>query len=174
MLTVMQGALDMELSAPALGCLQSGMAARPAVRTLLDRGHGFDALKLMARLLPKIYVVAWLCECTRDIPLQWNDRAGVALANAWVREPTEAHRYAALNFWTADQRRTLGAWLAAATGWSGGSLAPPGVATVPPPDKMTALAAMAVINKLSMLDSAAFERRREAFVERAIHLLPAA
>ncbi|WP_239537698.1 DUF6931 family protein [Dyella mobilis] len=161
----------MELSAPALRCLQSGMAPRPAVRTLLDRGHGIDALKLMARLLPKVYVVAWLCECARDVPLEWNDRAGVALANAWVREPNETHRYAALNFWTADQKRTLGAWLAAASGWSGGSLTPPGAAAVPPPDKMTALAAMAVINKLSMLDSVAFECRREAFIERAIHLL---
>jgi len=163
---------DMELSAPARAQLDTAQPAQAAVRALLDGGQSQDALKLLARLLPKRYVVAWLCQCARGEALSPEDRAGAALAEKWVREPNEANRRAAFAFAQAGGYASLGAWLAAAVAWSGGSLAPPSQDTpVPPAEHLTARAAVAAINLLAALQPAQFEARRHGYALHALELL---
>ncbi|GLQ87406.1 DUF6931 family protein [Dyella flagellata] len=174
MSVVTQASMQMGLSALASARLRPEMTPQVAVQTLLDAGEIQDALKLLARLLPKRYAVAWLLQCAREQPLGLEDKAGASLAEKWVREPNEDNRRAAFEFANAGGYRSLGAWLAASAGWSGGSLAP---ATqeqaVPPPDHLTARATVAAINLMAALVSEQFEARRGAFIERAMSLLHA-
>ena len=171
---VMQAAEQMELGETARARLEPGMGPREAVQALLEGGETQDALKLLARLLPKRYAVAWACQCARDVALPLEDRAGAALAEQWVREPEEPNRRAAFEFANAGGYRSIGAWLAACAGWSGGSLAPATQQTpVPPAEHLTACAVVAAINLRAGLDPERFEQRRAGFMARAMSLLGA-
>jgi hypothetical protein len=174
MATLIRACTEMEVTEPAAALLKGDMTAEAAVKTLAGAGHIQDALKLVARLLPKRYAVAWLCQCARDQTLNPEDKAGASLAEKWVREPNESNRRAAFEFADAGGYKSTGAWLAAAAGWSGGSLAPATQETiVPPPDHLTACAVVAGINMLAGLDKEAFEARRVRFIEPAMTLLNA-
>jgi hypothetical protein len=174
MSAVIHASVEMEISPPASALLRADMTAQVAVQDLLAAGQPQDALKLLARLLPKRYAVAWLCQCARDQPLTQEDRAGASLAEQWVREPSESNRRAAFEFANAGGYKSLGAWIAASAGWSGGSLAPAAQETpVPPAEHLTARATVAAINLMAALDPPQFEIRRAAFIERAMSLLQA-
>jgi hypothetical protein len=168
----MQASVQMELSEPASALLTPDMTAQAAVQALVAAGQVQDALKLLARMLPKRYAVAWLCQCARDQVLDPEDKAGASLAEKWVREPNESNRRAAFEFANAGGYKSAGAWVAAAAGWSGGSLAPASQETpVPPADHLTACAVVAAINMLAALVNEKFESRRAAFIEPAMNLL---
>jgi len=172
MSSVMQASIQMELSEPAGALLRPEMTAQMAVQALVGAGQVQDALKLLARLLPKRYAVAWLCQCARDQALNPEDRAGASLAEKWVREPNESNRRAAFEFANAGGYKSAGAWVAAAAGWSGGSLAPASQETpVPPADHLTACAVVAAINMLAALDIGKFAARRAEFIAPALNLL---
>ncbi|KAB7764179.1 DUF6931 family protein [Xanthomonas maliensis] len=171
-LPLLQACAQMQLSAPARALVQPAMAPQAAVASLLAHGHDADAIRLLARLLPKRYAVAWLCQCVRDEALDEEDRAGAALAEQWVRAPNEPHRRAAQAFAQAGEHASLGAWLAAAVAWSGGSLAPPEQATpVPPPDHLTACAVAAALTLLAARVPAQLAARRGGYVAHALDLL---
>jgi len=164
---------QMELSDEARPALKPGQTSQQSVQALLDAGLVQDALKLLARLLPKRYVVAWLCQCARgDAVLGPEDRAGAALAEKWVRDPSEANRRAAFEFANAGGYKSCGTWIAASAGWSGGSLAP---ATqqqpVPPGEHLTARAAVAAANLLAARVEDQFEERRLGYIAHAMTLL---
>ena len=61
------------------------------------------------------------------------DRQMLALIAAWVGEPDEDHRYAALDNGFAAKTRGAGAWLAIGAGWSGGSMSERGTPPVEVP-----------------------------------------
>ncbi|PPU71730.1 hypothetical protein ACCQ13_01135 [Xanthomonas sp. NCPPB 1638] len=172
MLSLAQACAQMQLSAPARARLAAPLAPQAAVRALLADGHDEDAIKLLSRLLPKRYAVAWLCQCVRGEALEDEDRAGAALAEKWVRDPSEAHRRAAQAFAHAGEYVSLGAWLAAAVAWSGGSLAPPQQATaVPPAEYLTARAVAAAITLLAARQPAELATRRSGYAMHALELL---
>lgn len=169
---IIEASEQMEVSAPARELVDGMQDVRVAVQALLDAELDQDALMLTARLLPKRYAVAWVCQCAREETLDMEARAGLALAEAWAREPTEDNRRAGLEFANAGRYRTLGAWFAAMVGWSGGSLAPATQETpVPPSEDLTARAVAAAINLMAMLDENAFAERRRAYMQRALSLL---
>ncbi|MET0331154.1 MAG: hypothetical protein ABW154_06975 [Dyella sp.] len=171
MSTILQAAQQMQLGASARQLLRAELAPRAAVQALLDGDLAADALSLLARLLPRRYAVAWVCQCARQQPLSEHDAAGVALAEAWVRDPGETRRAAALSFAASHRYKTAGAWAAAAAGWTGGQLNPKAERPTPPPEHMTAIAAMAAITHLSALVADQFAARRAAFVRSALDLL---
>ena len=172
MSAVMRACQEMETPEEARLLLSPAMSPHAAVSALIDAGQTQEALKLLARLLPKRYVVAWLCQCARGEELGDEDRAGVALAEHWVRDPGERNRRAAFEFANAGGYDSIGAWMAAAAGWSGGSLAPAGQETpVPPSPDLTARAAVAAVNLLAAQDAEDFEGRRAAFASNALALL---
>ncbi|WP_246793502.1 DUF6931 family protein [Burkholderia perseverans] len=183
MSALFDAARQMRLGAPAMARLQAAMTPHAAVSTLLDAGLAADALSLLARLLPHRYAVAWVCQCASRDPLDpldaadrvaalaEPDRAGLALAEAWVREPDEARREAAAAFASAHRYRGIGAWAAAAAGWSGGNLNPRHERPTPPPAHLSALAAMAALNYLAARAPQRLDARRAAFVRDALGLL---
>lgn len=162
------------LSSDAQTVLAAGGNVRACLTQLLERGLPTDALVLVARALPKRYVVAWACECfktllanrprTSDV-----DRAGLALAQQWLADPAEEKRRAALDFAEAGEFGTPGAWLAASAGWNGGSLLPRGYDPIPPPDHLPAEAAVAAL-RLAASEGPDYAGLVSAFVARALQI----
>jgi hypothetical protein len=96
---------------------------------LLARAHRFDAIVFTACLLPRREGVWWGCQCLRALGGDQADEALLA-AEAWVREPEEAQRRAALEIAGSGDRSVATTWLASAAGHSGGSLTAEGSAPV--------------------------------------------
>ena len=162
------------LSGDALSVVAGGANVRRCLDELLDRGLPADALVLVARVLPKRYVVAWACECFRSALIGMPgatpaDRAGLALAQQWLADPAEENRRAALDFAEQGEFGTPGAWLAASAGWNGGSLAPRGYDPIPPPDHLPAEAAVAAL-RLAASQGPDYAGLLKAFVLRALQI----
>lgn len=129
-----------------------------------------NALTFAAYALEKRPAVWWGHECLAraDEVLTANDHEIMALAAAWVGEPNEATRYAALDAALASPAKTPGVWLGLAVGWSGGSMAPRGLPAVPPPMHLTARAVnAAVLSVLARFDRAARPEVLKSFVRMA-------
>lgn len=152
----------------------AGANVRRFLEQLMGSGLPADALALVARVLPKRYVVAWACDCFKtalaDVPEASDvDRAGLALAQQWLSEPSEDNRRAALDFAERGEFGTPGAWIAASAGWNGGSLLPRGYDPVAPPDHLPAEAAIAAL-RLTAARSANYAGAINSFVTRAIQI----
>jgi hypothetical protein len=113
------------------------------LKGLVSKGKLDEAVAFCAYLLPRREAVWWACGCTRaslgEIP---RDRGACLLAaEAWVYDPDDERRKAALEIATqADSNDPL-TWLAFAAGWSGGVLVTFPSVPVPVPTYMTARAA---------------------------------
>lgn len=120
--TIPDLAREIGLDAAALGRLYPGIASRDAVRALVDDGMPGAAVRLLVRLLPRSYVVPWLCQCAAAAPLADEEREGVRLAETWSHGRGEAHRRAALAYAGSRHYVGIGALVAATAGWSEGFL----------------------------------------------------
>jgi hypothetical protein len=129
--------------------LREGLTPRQFLDVLVEKQQFPDAVRFLAHALPKREAVWWACLCARQAhgpnppaPL------GPALqaAEKWTSDPSEDNRRAAQ---TAAQAGAMGSpagCAALAAFFSGGSLAPPNVAAVPPGETLTAqMAAGAVL-----------------------------
>lgn len=162
------------LSSEGLAVLKSGRNVRQCLDELIDSGLVADALTLVARALPKRYVVAWACDCLKtalatDAAATDVDRAGLAIAQQWLADPTEDNRRAALEFAERGEFGSVGAWIAASAGWNGGSLAPRGYDVVAPPDHLPAEAAVAAL-RLAASRGEDYAGMVQGFVSRALQL----
>ena len=122
-------------------------AAAPSVefaRKLLAGGHGFDAVAYVACLLARREAVWWGCQCVRALG-EGNVDAALLAAEAWVREPDDGSRRAALKLGTAGNLRVATTWLALAAGHSGGSVAPEEAPPVPASPEASAVDVKAAI-----------------------------
>jgi hypothetical protein len=154
--------------------LTGGGNVRSCIDEMLEQGLAADALMLIARILPKRYVVAWACECFKGalagLPTATDvDRAGLALAQQWLTDPTEDRRRAALDFAEAGEFSTPGAWIAASAGWSDGSLLPRGYDTISPPDHLPAEAAVAAL-RFAASQGSDYAGAISGFITRALQI----
>lgn len=117
------------------------------LRGLLATPTPEDAVTFCSYLLPRRVAVWWGHQCLRNLPegITDLDQPLLETAEQWVREPEEDRRYAALDAGMSASVKTPGAWIALAAGWSGGSMAPSGMAPVVPPPYLTARAVNAGI-----------------------------
>jgi hypothetical protein len=162
------------LTSDALAVLETGGNVRSFLEQLLQRGLPADALAVVARSLPKRYVVAWACDClksalAREPRASDSDRAGLAIAQQWLADPTEDNRRAAAEFAERGEFGSAGAWIAASAGWSGGSLLPRGYDVLPPPDHLPAEAAVAAL-RLAASRSSEYVTAISGFVRRALEI----
>jgi hypothetical protein len=165
---------QLALSSDAAAVLAGGGNVRRCLDELLQLGLPTDALAVVARTLPKRYVVAWACECFKgllaSLPAATDaDRAGLALAQQWLRDPSEDKRRAALDFAEAGQFGSPGAWMAASAGWTDGSLMPRGYDPIPPPDHLPAEAAVAAL-RLAASQGSDFAGAMNGFITRALQI----
>ena len=154
--------------------LATGGNVRRCLDELIQRGLLPDALAVLSRALPKRYVVAWACDCLRGVlaghaDVSDEDRAGLALAQQWLADPTEENRRAALDFAEAGEFGSPGAWLAASAAWNGGSLLPRGYDPVAPPDHLPAEAAVAAL-RLAASSAPDYAAALNGFIARALKI----
>jgi uncharacterized protein DUF6931 len=120
-----------------------------------------DAIAFCAYLLPRREAVWWACQCVR-----WLDRsprreelAALDAAEAWVVEPNEQRRRAALELGLAGDRGAPASCLALAAGCSGGSAKLSDEGVPAPPDttaKMACTAVLAVLARVGAKDRAVY------------------
>jgi hypothetical protein len=124
------------LEAPALELLDPARGPREFLAALDGAEHHVDALKFLAYLLPPREAVWWAWMCARR---QAGEDASPEVLQAlrateqWVSQPTDEHRRAAMAAGEAAGFDTPAGCAALAAFLSGGSLAPPELAEVPPP-----------------------------------------
>jgi hypothetical protein len=124
----------------ARGLLAEGMTVRAYLDALAGQGLHADALKVLAHALPKRAAVWWTCLIAAEaIGPERSPESAAALeaARAWVIEPTDQRRRAAFPAAEAAGMGTPAGCAAAAAYFSGGSLAPPDLPVVAPPEHVT-------------------------------------
>jgi len=165
------------VSSSARAVLRTGANVHRCLDELMKLGLQADALALVARTLPKRYAVAWACDCLKtafanDPQATDVDRAGLALAQQWLADPTEDNRRAAMEFAERDEFSSPGAWVAASAGWCGGSLLPRGYDVIAPPDHLPSEAAVAAL-RLVASRGADYAGSGNGFVKRALQIFGA-
>ena len=147
---------------------------RLLIEDLLSSHQSIDALKCVAQLLPKHYVLVWGISTIRDskrvkeLALTDADRAGLALANRWLSDSTEESRMAAQQFAEADGFASPGGWIAAAAGWMGGSLGPPEYEPIAPPSNLPGEAVAASLVMLAAREPAQIDEILTEWVRDAL------
>ena len=124
----------------ARALLAEGMTVGVYLDALAGNGLHVDALRILAHGLPKRAAVWWAClVAAQAMGPEPSPEQGAALeaARAWVIDPTDENRRAAF---PAARKVGLGTpvgCVAAAAYFSGGSLAPPELTVVAPPEDVT-------------------------------------
>jgi hypothetical protein len=134
--------------------LSKKISARPSeqfplkfLQTLMAAGKIEDAVTFCAYLLPRREAVWWACRCARTPLGKIAEERATALlaAEAWVKEPDDERRQAALELGTSGDCDDPLTWVALAAGWSGGFLVSGPQRSIPMPQYMTARAARTAI-----------------------------
>lgn len=130
------------------------------------------AISYCAYLLPRRETVWWGCQSLRRMAQLLPQEAEIlAVAEAWVREPEEERRRAALELSQQADTRLPATWMALAAGWSGGSIVPPQMGIVPAPPYQTARAVRAgLMIGMTRIPNADLAKVMQACVEDGIHL----
>jgi len=162
---------DLTLDDAARELLRDGMNVREFLGLLGEQDLVTDAVKVLARALPKSLAVEWACKIARSElgdGLHAGDRACLDAAERWIRDSSDDNRRAALA--AADQRKyaTTSALVAAAAGWSAGSLTEPHEAPVPPPDHLTAQAVAGALTVLASREPEEYLERQTAYLRAGI------
>ena len=164
----------------ALPQIEDDMKARPAeqdsipfVEELAHSPTPEEAITFCAYVLPRRFAVWWGHECLRSRAalLTAADEELLELAAAWVANPDEDSRYAALDRAMDGSPMTCGSWIAVAAGWSGGSMVGPDLPPVPPAPHMTARAVNAgILTLLAQIEVAERVDTLRRFVRMAVML----
>ncbi len=161
------------LSPAAQPHLKPDMAPLDFLNALVAHSAYADAVKFLARALPKREAVWWSCCCTREIgPPPPAEPAGASLvaAETWVYHPTEDNRRQAESSAKTVNAPHPARWAAMAAFWSGGSLAPPGTPEVKPPEDFTAKAVAGAVMLAAALDPAKTKARNALFLDYGIDI----
>ncbi len=166
---------DIELGPEAGQLLQAGPDAAPYLNALLEQKLYIDAIRFMARALPKREATWWACLSARSTltdssapPL----KNALLAAEAWVFKPDEANRRQAEAAAQAANFENAVAWAAMAAFWSGDNIAPEHVqAVVPPADHLNAKAvAGAVMLAAVQPQPELAETKQIFFLEQAVDI----
>lgn len=132
-----------------------------------------DAVGFCAYLLPRREAVWWACQCLRalDPSPPAEEAAAIQAAEAWVREPEEHYRRAALQLGLDGDRRAPATWAALAAAWSGGSLFLDGSTTAAPPHMTAKSARAAVLVALARVGAKERAARLRACIDVALGLV---
>lgn len=93
------------------------------LKSCTEGEHPEDAITFAAYLLDRRSAVWWACHCARQMgsPVNRDEEIALLMAEAWVREPEEHRRVAALNLGLGGDHKLAGTWLALAAGAAGGT-----------------------------------------------------
>jgi uncharacterized protein DUF6931 len=116
-----------------VGAAASDEPSLPFLRSLVHKEAWAPAVSYCAYLLPRREAVWWGCQSLRRIQpvASAEDTRALDAAEAWVREPENDRRFAALAVGSESNYRAPATWMALAAGWSGGSVVPPEMGNAP-------------------------------------------
>ncbi len=117
------------------------------LRSMINAGKLEDAVTFCAYVLPRREAVWWACRSARVAPGRIAEERAPALlaAEAWVSDPDDEHRQAALEAGTKGHCDDPLTWVALAAGWAGGFLVSSPYPAMPMPQYMTARATRTAI-----------------------------
>jgi predicted component of type VI protein secretion system len=141
-------ARKLDLGAEAMALLEDDQTPGEFLDLLIAQDLFAAALKFLAFWLPKPLAVAWGCDCLESVAadrLPPPHREAFSQARKWSVEPNEKNRRKAEAAAETANYDGPASFLAAAAFWSGGSLAPEGLAEVPPEESLTAQAVSAAL-----------------------------
>lgn len=131
---------------------------------LADSAEPKEAISFCAFLLPRREAVWWAAQTVQRMqPAGAPQDPGLQAAEAWVRDPDDARRRAALAMGETGDTSQPGTWVAWAAGYSGGSM----LATHPvpcPPDLTAKTARIAILTALGQVP----ERQRNAALRNCV------
>ncbi|HUR28190.1 MAG TPA: hypothetical protein VM509_08380 [Planctomycetota bacterium] len=148
-------AKGLEFSDQATALLAKDESARGWLEKLHKAALHEDAVKLLAAALPKRECVHWALACAREATAAASapeQKAALDAVQQWTLEPDDARRRAA---GAASEQALLdnsAGCAALAAFMSGGSLAPAGLAPVPPAEHLCALSAGVAIQLAAQLE----------------------
>lgn len=151
----------------------SGQDPIAFIEALLASPVPEEAVTFAAYVLPRRHSVWWGHECLRHVAamLSETDQEMLALAAAWVGEPNEDTRYAALDAAMEAPVKSPGVWIAMGAGWSGGSMVPKDYQPVAPPPFLTARAVNGgILSILALTDRKQRPARLTEFVQMALQI----
>lgn len=125
----------LKMTPAALALLADKQRPVTYVELLIKAELYHDAIRFIGYWLPAPLAIAWGCRCVESVfagSLRGKDAEAMARASAWAADPSETKRRAAEAIAEDLNYEGPAAFLAAAAFWSEGSIAPPGVADVPP------------------------------------------
>jgi len=111
--------------------LQGDVTATPADEAPLDfldklatTDTPEDAVSFAAYLLDRREAVWWASQCVRQMgsPVNREEEVALLTAEAWVRDPEEHRRAAALDLGLNGNHKLPGSWVALAAGGAGGTM----------------------------------------------------
>ncbi|MDD2761261.1 MAG: hypothetical protein PHH11_13350 [Methylomonas sp.] len=145
---------DIELNPEALKFLDSDPSPVEFLNVLLVQALYPDAIRFLARALPKREATWWACICTRGVLPK--DAPALSLraleaAEQWVYKPTEDNRRLAEAAANATAFDGPASWAAMAAFWSDGSIAPENAAPVNAPDFLASRAAAGAVMLAAVL-----------------------
>jgi len=156
-----------------IGTAPTDRTAIDFLRDLASTDRIAEAVTFCAYLLPRREAVWWACGCARALlgDIAKDRAAGLLAAEAWVYEPDEEHRRAALEIGTRGDNKDALTWLARAAGWSGGFLNSSPNRQDPVPPYMTARAArIAVLFCAARIGGVERSKRLRACIAEGIKL----
>jgi hypothetical protein len=129
-----------KLGEAAKALLKDELTPRQFLELLIRKELFLDAVHFLAYALPKREAVGWGCLCVRH-SLGTEDASKISEAHVaverWVSNPDEGNRQAAKAAADKEGLESPSAFLALATFFSGGSIAPANLESVAPPDHAT-------------------------------------
>lgn len=127
----------LKLSDPARALLRADIQVRPYVDALVGANLHADALRMLARALPRRESVWWACQSVRSSKVILpSDEPVLAAAEKWATSATDDHRRAAFAAGQQIEFDTPAGLCALAAFWSGGSMAPPKLPVVQPAEHL--------------------------------------
>ena len=128
--------------------LRDGQTPRAFLDELMAKKHYPDAIRFLAFALPRREAIWWACQCARQAyggGAEPKIAAALTASEKWVVDPSDANRRTAFAAAQAAEIGNPAGSTGAAVFFSGGSLAPPNVPEVKPPDDATAKAAAGAV-----------------------------
>ena len=133
-----------DLDDAARELVEEGQTHEQFVAVLEEKEMFVDASRFLAHSLARRDAVEWAANCVERAcgsGLTDADSHALKVTRAWIDDPSEGNRRAAMAAAEALGHKTPSSWAAVGAFWSEGSLAPAELPVVPPAPHFTALAA---------------------------------
>lgn len=125
----------LELDEESVQWLQPEHTPDTFLTTLVGHQKFDDAIRLLSYFLPKREAVWWAYHSVQELlgkSFSTDEQAVMDAVLAWLKEPNDSNRRAAMQAAEADEFQSAASWVGLAAFWSDGSLAPPDLPEVVP------------------------------------------